>query len=196
MKTKQLLIVGLVGLPGAGKSTAATFLEKQRFYHITLSDLIKQEARKAGINKYTREMLQNYGNKMRETYGPQILAQLALKKAMDENKRKVVIDGIRNLYEVAFLGVEHKFSLIGITAPSKTRYERVRKRKGKVWTGTYDNFLLQEKREGSLGSKAIGLRVKDCLKKSDITVKNSKTEREFIDSLDALIKTIRIQNNI
>lgn len=182
-------IIGLVGLPGSGKTTAAKYLEKQGFINVTLSDFIKEEIHKAKAPGISREVLQDFGNTMRETYGPQILAQLALKKVRELKTKKVVIDGIRNLYEVAYLEVENNFTLVGITAKPKIRYERLLYRKGRKLIGTYRDFLHHEAREDTLGSKETGLRVKGCLKKVKFIVRNNTTEKDFYDSITALAKT-------
>lgn len=187
---KKILIVGLVGLPGAGKTTAAKYFERKGYYRITLSDFIKDEARKKSIVAFTREVLQDSGNTMREVYGPQILAQLAHKKIREGNAKKAVIDGIRNLYEVAYLSVENSFSLVGIVARPRIRYERMKSRKDRPLVVTYAQFLMQEQREESLGSKEIGLRVRECLKKVSYTIHNDKTETNFFQALDALTKIL------
>lgn len=189
---KKSLIVGLVGLPGAGKTTAAKYFERKGYYRITLSDFIKDEARKKGIDVFTREILQDSGNTMREVFGPQILAQLAHKKIREIEARKAVIDGIRNLYEVAYLSVENNFSLVGVVTSPRTRYERMKSRKERPLTVTYAQFLTQEHREESLGSKEVGLRVRECLRKAAYTIPNDKTEKEFLQSIETIIKTLTL----
>lgn len=190
---KKCVITGLVGLPGAGKTTAALYFERKGYYRVTLSDFIKDEARKKGITSFTRETLQDFGNTMREVYGPQILAQLAHKKIREMNVKKAVIDGIRNLYEVAYLSVENNFSLVGIVAQPRIRFERMKNRKDRPWTATYTQFLKQEQREESLGSKEIGLRVRECLRKAAYTIRNEKTEQDFLHSVEAIARTVTLR---
>ena len=183
MRSKKTLIIGLAGFPGAGKTTVAKYLVKKGYVHVVLSDFIKDEVRKAGVTKFTREILQDYGNKMRERFGPQVLAQLAMKKIRVEDARKVVIDGVRNLYEVAFLNVENNFTLIGVNARPRERYRRLHERQKYSREGTFKKFLQQERREETLGSKEIGLRVQECLGKADFIDENNS-------SLDALYAAV------
>jgi len=190
MKKKKSLIIGLVGLPGAGKTTVAKQLASKGFVHVTLSYFIKEEAKKDGIREFSREVLQNYGNKMREAYGPQILAQLALKKIREEHPQKVVIDGVRNLYEVAFLKVENNFALIGVSARPKNRYTRLTQRTDRVWKGTYTEFLRHEKREDTLGSRQTGLRVKECFKQADFEIENNSTLEDLSTATNVALKNI------
>ncbi len=187
MKRKSSKILGLVGLPGAGKTTIAKYLEKKGYVRITLSDFIKKEAEKHGIKEFTGEVLQDYGNQMREKFGPQILAQLAFKMLRTNGYNKVVIDGIRNLYEVAYLQVENSFTLIGAAARPKIRYKRLLDRSNKPWSGSFLDFLHYERREESLGSKETGLRVSECLKKADYSIENNKTIEELQRAVDGVL---------
>lgn len=187
MKRKYSQIIGLVGLPCAGKTTVAKYLEKKDYARITLSDFIKEEAKKNGVEVVSRETLQDYGNKMREQFGPQVLAQLAFRKIRTENFGKVVIDGIRNLYEIAFLKVENNFTLIGITARPRIRFKRLLDRPNRPWSGSFSDFLRHEHREEGLGSKEIGLRVRECFKKADYLIENNKTLDALRHAIDSVL---------
>ncbi len=187
MKRKFTKIIGLVGLPAAGKTTVAKYLEKKGYVRITLSDFIKKEAEKQGVKEYTRDVLQDYGNKMRGEFGPQVLAQLALKMLRTNGYIKVGIDGIRNLYEVAFLKVENNFTLIGITARPRIRYKRLTDRPNRPWGGSFSDFLRHEHREENLGSKEIGLRVRECFKKADYIIENNKTIEELQHAVEDVL---------
>jgi len=190
MSRKKPLIIGLVGTSGSGKTTTACYLKKKGYYSITLSDYIKKEARKKGCKRFSKKLLQDLGNKMRAEFGPQILAQLAVKDTRESNTKKAVIDGIRNVYEVAFLETEDRFFLLGIDAGPNIRYQRIIKSKGKKWVGEFEDFLKIEKRDSELGKKEIGLRVKDCLKRAYKIIKNNKTIEDFYSQLDKLLTKI------
>lgn len=187
--SKSQVIVGLVGLPGAGKTTVASYLQNQGFEIITLSDFIKKEVQKARLSP-TREVLQRYGNRMRRQYGPQILAQLAIKKIQKDKTKRAVIDGIRNMYEVRFLQIENNFQFIGVRARPKIRYERVRKKRGAKKVGSYSEFLRHEKREDTLGSREVGLRVKECLQMASFYIDNNKHKEELFAQVDKFLHSI------
>lgn len=189
---KQPLIIGIVGLPGAGKTTAAKYLVSKGFQRVTLSDFIKDEVKRIGDDPTKRQVLQSTGNLLREKYGPQILAQLAIKSIRKNSARKIVIDGIRNLYEVAFLSVENNFTLLGIIASPTLRYERLKNRSKEKYL-SYDEFILEERREDHFGSKEFGLRVRDCLKKARYVINNNRSLRNFQTNLDAITKTLSLK---
>lgn len=191
MQREKITIVGLVGLPGAGKTTVAKYLQTKGYKRITLSDFIKIEAKKNRVTKFTREVLQNYGNKMRRQYGPQVLVQLAHKLVQAEGVKKVVIDGIRNLYEAAYLRVENHFTLVGVTANQRIRFKRIVAQSGNDLTSDYKIFLSQEHREESLGAREVGLRVKECLKRVSFRVKNEKDKHSLYQTVNSIL--LRIQ---
>lgn len=186
---KKRVIIGLAGFPGAGKTTAARYMEEKGFGIITLSDFIKKEVKKKNLPP-TRMVLQNYGNRMRKKYGPQILAQLAVKKIESESLSRAVIDGIRNKYEVKFLEVENGFFFIGVKADAKIRYKRVLKKRGAKKVGSYKEFCKHEAREDSLGSSEVGLRVKDCLSMAKYSVVNNGEKQTLYDQLDGVIQKV------
>ncbi len=183
---KQLTIIGLVGFPGSGKTTVAKYLERKGFFSITLSDFIKEEIKKNNLGTFTRELLQDQGNKMRQRYGSHILAELAYKKIEQLRQKNIVVDGIRNVAEIRYLREKSHFTLVGVNADSKIRYQRLLKKRGRDFVGSFENFQKQEEREDHLGSQKIGLRVKDCFAQADYIVKNEQTLAELYTRLDDL----------
>lgn len=185
-------MLGLVGPSGSGKTTAARYLsERFDFYPITLSSYLKKMInKKDGAAVVNKETLQDEGNKLRQEHGPQILAQLAWQDLHSREIDKAVIDGIRNIYEISFLEVEDNFTLVGINADAKVRYERIVELRGKKWVGDYDNFLEVERREDELGDEHIGLRVTDCLNKADIVIENNASVDQLYSELNRVITTI------
>lgn len=180
-------VLGLVGLPGAGKTTVTEYLEKQGFVRVILSDIIRDELAKRGVVDITREVLQNVGNEMRRKFGPDVLAKRAMKRLKTLDNGKYVIDGIRNLSEVAYLKKQKQFFLIGVTAPSRIRFERLKERKKNQLTKSYAEFLEQEHRENALGAATTGLRVIDCLKQCQIVLTNAKTVSILEKQLQAFL---------
>ncbi len=188
MSGKDPLIIGLVGLPGAGKTTVARYLQQKGFTRITLSDFIREEANKSGISPITRELLQDYGNKMRQEFGPDILAQRALMK-IHETGAKAVVDGIRNIHEVNFLKRSQGFILIAIVADARVRFERLKHRQDHPFAGTYEDFSNLEKREDALGQEDVGLRVQDCIAQADYRIENATSLEDLTSSISTIVSS-------
>ena len=119
------MIIGLTGPFASGKTEVVNHLIKKNFNHFSLSDSVREEARKRNI-ELTRENLQKLGNFLRETYGNNILAVKVIEK-LDLNKN-TIIDGIRNPSEAKELMKLNNFYFVCIDAPFKTRLNRVKSR--------------------------------------------------------------------
>lgn len=180
-------IIGLVGLPGAGKTTVTEFLEKHGFVRVILSDIIRDELKKRGVTDITREILQDVGNEMRRMYGPDVLAKRAIKQLRSMGGDKFVIDGIRNVSEIAYLKKQNHLLLIGIQVAARVRFMRLKRRKLNPLTNSYHEFLLQARRENTLGAHTTGLRVIDCLRACTVTITNDSTVAAFKKKLHDLL---------
>ena len=120
------MILGVSGLNGAGKGEIVRFLEERSFYALSLSDVIREELRRQGLEE-TRERMIETGNAMRAAEGPGGLAgRLAGQLSPDRN---YVIDSVRHPAEVDLLRVRtERFKLIWVEADEAGRFERIRAR--------------------------------------------------------------------
>ena len=87
------MILGVTGRNCAGKDTVAEILIKKSFYHYSLSDALRAEAKIRKMEP-TPGNLRIIGNSLREKHGAGILATKAL-EAMKSDKN-YVITSIRN----------------------------------------------------------------------------------------------------
>ncbi len=62
------MIIGVTGAYASGKDTVADMLQKMNFYHISLSDIIRDEMKLQKI-KLTRENMIRVGTKLRSEFG-------------------------------------------------------------------------------------------------------------------------------
>lgn len=82
----------LIGLPGSGKTTAATYLKNLGFFTISAGDVIRSLCRNEGL-PLTRENLSAMGRRFLSQHGEEYFAEILLRQASD--KDKVVFEGIR-----------------------------------------------------------------------------------------------------
>ena len=73
------MIIGLTGKNGSGKGEAAHFLKERGFHYYSLSDALRDEAKKRG-QEVTRDTLLALGNELREKEGPGCLAERIIAK--------------------------------------------------------------------------------------------------------------------
>lgn len=116
------MIIGLTGSMGCGKGEIVNILQKKGFEYITLSSMVREEARLRGIPE-EREKLMEVGNSMRAEGGVGILAKKALQKIVSSAQDKWVVDGIRNPAEIDELKLNNK--KVYIYGKSKDSGERI-----------------------------------------------------------------------
>ncbi len=183
----MLTVIGLVGPIASGKDSVLDELKGRGFKAFFLGDRTRDEADRRGL-PHDRSVLQDMGNDLREKFGDDILVKLT-EKLFNGSEEKIVIDGIRNPGEIAYLRKKYNSIIIGVTAPFDTRREFSRKRSGDADPKTSKEFELVEKRDRGIGEGSHGQQVEECLKMSDIVVENKGSPSELISRIrDALDK--------
>lgn len=177
---KDTRIIGLTGTNGAGKGEVAAYLKAKGYTCFSLSDLVREELRKKD-KETTRNNLIKMGNELREKFGPDILAKLAIKKV----KGRAVIDSIRNPSEVKYLRKQKDFILLAIDAPVELRYERAMKRGRIESASTLEEFIKKEEEETTDYEK--GQQLLNCMKMADHTLINAGSLEDLRKKLEELL---------
>ena len=187
------MILGLTGTICSGKSEIASYLKEKGFKYLTLSDLIREEAKKRNM-PIEREILQDIGNELRKEQGNGYWAGIA--KERIDPKQKWVIDGIRNTGEIDELRKLQNFFLIGVDAPREVRIIRIEKRKrvidGRIYSDpdSKEEFKKVESRDRGLGEPEHGQQVLNCLKKADFLVMNDTTISKLQEKIEEILTKI------
>jgi dCMP deaminase len=180
-----MVIIGVTGLNASGKTTFAEYLVKKGFYHVSLSDIIREELKKRDL-PITRENLINVGNEFRKKYSPSILAELALEKAKREGfGQHIVISSIRNLHELSYLERYKNFVLVAIVTDLRKRYLRYCKNPTKGIM-SFEKFVELEKREMSEKPEEQQLHL--IIKRAKVKILNNSTIEEFYKKIDSFLK--------
>jgi dephospho-CoA kinase len=177
------MIIGLTGANASGKGEAGSYLKSKGFQYYSLSDTLREEARAKGVEPL-RENLIKLGNELREKNGPSVLANLAIKKIEDKNDY-VVIDSIRNPFEIKALRKLNGFTLIGVDAPLEIRFERAVARNRPGDPETLEEFVEKEKKENTAAS--TNQQLEKCLKLADKIIINDSTIEELHKKIDLVI---------
>jgi|GEM_PF-50531 len=187
---KPKVIIGLVGQLCSGKGTVSECLEKKGFVRFTLSDEIREECRKREIWEPTRTDLQNIGDELRLKFGSGVLAEKVMVVAKKNKCEKVVIDGVRNPGEIAYLRKWEGFSLWGVKARKKLRYERMRMRLERQGEDvkSWEEFKKIDVRDEGKHEKANGQKVGESLKAVDGVIKNNGTRGELKREVEKFLK--------
>jgi dephospho-CoA kinase len=164
------------------------YLASKGFEKISLSDLIREEAVKRGM-ELTRRNLQDLGSEMRGVRGLGVWATKALElMAADKD---YVIDSIRNPGEIKTLAGAGNFILLAVDAPIKIRFARLAQRnlRNEKEPQALEDFIRSEARE--LGSKGLASQqLRECTEMADFTITNDSDKESFFRKIDAALVKI------
>jgi dephospho-CoA kinase len=178
------MIIGLTGPMASGKGTVVDALKNQGFRHFTLSDVVREECAKRGLEE-VRDNLMATGQSLREEFGAGVLAVRALEKIGHESEvDKWIVDGIRNPAEVLELRRHPDFVLIANTAPEDMIIKRILHRKRADDTLDEKTIRAKLRREMGEGEPTEGQQVKKCIDMADYVFENTmpmdQVETEFM----------------
>ena len=172
--SRDILIVALTGMPGAGKTTVANYLHHTGIPLLIMGDVIREAAESQGLAP-TSDNLANLMIKLRKKNGSGAVAHLIANKInlmrKEDNKLNVVIvDGIRSMAEVEVLKDIGNVKLLAIHGSTFTRYTHVKERHRSDVPSNIDEFDKRDKTEMEVGiSNAIAL-ADETISNNNITI--------------------------
>lgn len=183
------MLIGLTGRIAGGKGVISDFFKENGFEYLSLSQEVRDEAKKRGILAERKE-LQDLGNLMREEEGSSVLAKRIIKKI--DKRKDYVIDGIRNAKEVEELRkvFGKEFHLISIDADLELRWRNAQNRGKESDPKTFEEFLKADKRDFQENTDN-GQQVKKCMNLADYSLLNNGTIEELREKLKEVYDIIR-----
>ncbi len=180
------LVIGLTGTMNSGKGTIAEYIVSKEFEHFILSEIIKEETSQKHL-PLTRENLQDIGDILRREHGLGVLAKLALERAKTD---RILIDGIRNPGEIAFLKQvkDVYFVLIAVDAPLAVRFARAKERKSAKDIVDYATFVRDDARDRGINQPENGQQVQACVDAANYQIINDG--RAFAPIVDRILQDI------
>ncbi|MEM2875674.1 MAG: AAA family ATPase [Candidatus Bathyarchaeia archaeon] len=171
MSCKKAL--GIVGMPGSGKSVVREVAEKMGYATVVMGDVVRDEVRNRGL-KLTPENLWSIMLEIRREFGPEVVAVRSLEKIKQLNGEVILIDGIRSLDEVElFRKFYPDLKIIAVHSSPKTRFKRLKMRGREDDPRCWEEFCERDRRELEVG---IG----DVIALSDFIVVNEGT-KEYLE---------------
>jgi dephospho-CoA kinase len=104
MSDNKRLIVCLTGMPGAGKSSVASFLKEKGFAVVTMGDAVREEAKRQGLEP-TDVNLGKMMLKLRQDLGPGAVGHIVVQKLVRDSRRG---DGANDEEELGGGGEERR----------------------------------------------------------------------------------------
>lgn len=184
------MIIGLTGSIAAGKGVVSDFLKDKGFVYLSLSNELREIARKRKI-EITRVNLQDLGNSLRREFSPSVLANTVIEKINKQALEKVIVDGIRNPSEIKELKKLKNFFLVSVDAPIEQRFQRCVDRNRESDPISYMDFLSIDERDKGMGEDLLtGQGVARCMSEADFTFTNSGTLDDAKKDIDILFDKI------
>lgn len=121
-------IIAIVGMPGSGKSVAASYLKNKGFPIIRFGEIIIREVEKRGL-PITPQNEQMVREKMRIQRGMDVCAKMALPliKSQLLKYQLIIIDGLYSFseYKTLIKIFNDELLVLAIFTPKALRYERL-----------------------------------------------------------------------
>ncbi len=144
-------VIGLVGMPGSGKSIIDDVAKELGFSVVIMGDVIREEAKRRGMDP-SPENIGKVMLDMRAQEGPAVVAKRCILKILDSLGRVVVVEGIRSYDEVEeFRKAFPDFTLIAVHSSPTTRFERTFRRRRSDDPANWQIFCERDLRELNVG---------------------------------------------
>jgi len=180
-----MVLVALVGMPGAGKSIAADFFVSKKFAMVYFGGIVLDETKKRGL-ELNEPNERRVREELRQLHGMAAMAFLSTPKirGLLEKKQDVVIDDLYSWSELVTLKQEfEEIITIAIFASPETRYARMAKRK--------ERHLTREQCISRDRAEIENLEKGGPIAMADYTIINEGTQKEFEKQLISVLKKIK-----
>ncbi|MCJ7793321.1 flagellar hook-basal body complex protein FliE [Candidatus Bathyarchaeota archaeon] len=145
------IVVGLAGMPGSGKSLVVETAQELGYAIVGMGDVIREETAKRGL-ELTPQNVGKVMLQLREAGGNSIIAQKCIPKIEEQTSTKVLVDGLRSMYEAdAFKAHFAKFTLVAVHASPETRFNRLFNRRRSDDPDRWEVFRDRDMRELNVG---------------------------------------------
>jgi len=177
------IILGFVGDLAAGKGTAAKYLgEKYGSNTYRFSTMLRDILKRVYVPE-TRENLQQLSTFLRASYGQDVMSRVIAEDVARDEKKLVVVEGIRRPSDIEYLKKLEGFHLIYLTGDPKIRWERLVLRKENLGDSekTFEEFSKDEQAEADKLIKELG-------STAEKKIENNLGYEEFYRALDTLVE--------
>ena len=156
----NMVVIGVTGMPGAGKGVVSRIAESMGFRVIRMGDVIRDEARKRCEDPGVTAV------RLREEYGKYVVAEKCVERIQESESEMFLIEGIRSPHEVEIFRKRFPgFRVISVFSTRKTRFRRLRKRQREDDSQRYAEFVERDERE-------LGFGIGDVIATSDYMIVN------------------------
>jgi dephospho-CoA kinase len=182
-KMKEKIVIGVAGMPGAGKATVREMVQALGYPVVVMGDVVRDEVKRRKL-ELTPENIGYVMLKLREEEGPAAVAKRCLPKIEDAKYDVILVDGIRSLHEVEkFKRHFPKFILIAIHSSPETRFRRLFERGRSDDSRNREVFAERDLRELSVG---LG----NAIATADYLIVNEGTKAQLERKVHKVLETV------
>ncbi|MHA1731720.1 MAG: AAA family ATPase [Promethearchaeota archaeon] len=176
------VVVGFVGMPGAGKSTAIG-VASEFGPVVTMGDVVRAELKERGLPNNS-ENLGRVARALREEHGPMVVAERCVEMIRELDDEVVIVDGIRSMSEVnLFREAFGRFPVVAVLADDEKRHAWLMERGREDDPKEAEKIRERDEREVQFG-------ILDVLSNADYSVRNDGTPELLRERTMALLKEI------
>ena len=145
------LVVGLTGMPGAGKSLVVDTARDLGYAIVTMGDVVREQTRQRGL-ELTPQNVGKVMLELRAEGGNFAIAKKCIPKIEEQASHKILVDGLRSQFE-ADIFKEHfqKFTVVAVHASPEIRFQRLSRRGRSDDAKTWEIFHERDMRELGVG---------------------------------------------
>jgi dephospho-CoA kinase len=151
MTTTLKLVIGIAGMPGAGKSIVVNTAKENSYSVVVMGNVVREETARRGLEP-SPENIGRIMLELRDKEGDSVIAKRCIPKIDKAKETKVLVDGVRSLSEVEEFKKHYpKFTLIAVHASPETRFQRLYHRRRSDDSADWKVFHERDMRELSVG---------------------------------------------
>jgi dephospho-CoA kinase len=178
---KLMRVIGIVGMPGSGKSEAADIARSLGIPIVVMGDIIRKAVVDSDLQN-NPGALRSMMIELRKKHGKDVVAERCLPLIKSYRSHDVVVvDGLRSLDEVEVFRREFPdFIIVAVHSSPRTRYCRIQERQRKDDPDSWEEFCKRDKLELRVG---IG----NVISLADVIISNENTRSEFRENMKRII---------
>lgn len=181
------LILALVGMPGAGKSSIVDYLKEAGYPSVYFGGITLKEIKKRGLD-VTEENEKKVREELRELHGKEAYAKL-ISEEIDNlhaaGQHYIIADGLYSWSEYKFF--KHKYGdnavIVAIATPRKLRHERLAKRP--------ERPLSEAEVSAREYAEIENIEKGGPIANADYTVLNTKDVLSLINQVETILRDIK-----
>ena len=172
-------LVGITGMPAAGKNIAAQYAQAHQYPHFSTGDFVRTEIKKRGLN-VDSETSAKISTELRGKDGLGV-TRIVVDEALKQKADVVFLEGVRSWPEIELIRSKAYCTLVAVVAPRKLRLDRIKQR-GRG-DDSADHFENRDQREIDYG-------VADCIARADAYVLNTGSMDDALRQFDEIINNL------